>query len=62
VPAQHVAHVSRQGAAGAEQVDLEDQRAQIVFLLEQILQRRVRDDTAIPVVFTIDLNCRQRRR
>src|SRR5262249_54393427 len=49
-------------APGAEQVDLEDQRVQLVVLIEQMLERRVGNDTTVPEVIRPDLDHRQRRR
>jgi hypothetical protein len=58
--AEHVLHVARQHAARAEQVDLEDERVEVVVLVEQVLQRRVRDDAAVPEIVGADLDHRQR--
>ena len=62
VARQNVLNVARQHAAGAEQVDLEDQRIELVFLIEQMLQRRIGNDAAVPEVIGADLDHRQRRR
>ncbi len=60
--AEHVLHVARQHAARAEQVDLEHQRVEPVVLVEQMLQRRVGDDAAVPEMIGADLHHRQGRR
>jgi hypothetical protein len=48
-------HVARQGAARAEEIDLEDQGVLRIVLVQQLLQRRVRDDAAIPEMIGADL-------
>ena len=53
-----VAHVARRGAPGAEEIDLANERAQIVLLLERILERRVEDDAAVPVMLARDQDMR----
>ena len=59
VPGHHVLDVARQGPAGAEQIDLEHQRVDAVVEVEQILERRVRHDAAIPEMVGPDLHHRQ---
>jgi len=49
-----VLDVARQGTARAEQVDLEDHRVDVVVLIEQMLERRVGDDAAVPEVIRSD--------
>ena len=48
LPREHVRHVARHRAAGAEQVHLEHQRVHRVEMVEQVLQRRVGDEAAVP--------------
>ena len=48
--------------AGAEQVDLKHQRVQLVVLVQQMLQRGVGNDAAVPEMIGADLDHRQRRR
>ena len=55
-------HVARDLAAGAEQVHLEDQRVLRAAIIEQMLQRRVGDQAAIPVVVFADADHGQGRR
>ena len=58
VAGQHVLDVARQHAPRREQVDLEHQRVEIVFLVKQMLQRRVGNDAAIPEMVGADLHHR----
>ena len=44
---------------GMKQVDLERQPAKARDTFQHVLQRRVGDEAAIPVVFAIDLHCRK---
>ena len=62
VPRQHLLDIAGQRAAGAEQVDLKHQRVQLVVLVQQMLQRGVGNDAAIPEMIGADLDHRQRRR
>ena len=60
--AEHLLDIAGQGAAGAEQIDLKHQRIQPVVLVQQMLQRRVGDDAAVPEMIGADLDHRQRGR
>ncbi len=55
-------HVARQVAARAPQVDLEGERVGARAGVEHPLQRRVRDDAAVPVELAVDLGRREARR
>ena len=60
---QHLGHVARQRAAGGEEIDLEHQRVAVVGLvLQQVLQRGIGDQAAVPVPAAVDLHHRQPRR
>ncbi len=48
--------------AGAEQVDLKHQRIDLVVLVQQMLQRRVGNDTAVPEMIGADFHHRERGR
>ncbi len=39
-----------------KQIDLKHQRGQALLLIEQILERRIGDDAAVPVIFALDLD------
>src|ERR1700704_3944759 len=52
----HLVDVLRDGALGAEEIDLDDQRIRAFDLIENVPQRRVRYDAAVPVMFTFDDN------
>ena len=54
--------VVRQGPPRVEQVDLKHERVQAVLVIQQILQRRVRDDAAVPVMVVADLDAWERGR
>src|SRR5262245_35004324 len=53
---QDVIEIARQLAARAPQVDLEYERVQAGIALHHPLQRRVRDETAVPIEFAIHLD------
>src|SRR5215471_7559199 len=61
VPCHDVFHVARKRSARIEEVYLEHQRVQTVFLVEQVLQGCVRYDAAVPEIVAADLDHRQRR-
>jgi hypothetical protein len=61
VPRQHFLDIAGQHAAGAEQVDLEHERVPPIVLVEQMLQRRVGDDAAVPEMIGADTHHLQRR-
>ena len=49
-------------SARGEQVDLEDHEVAPALLVEDVLQRRVRDEAAVPVGLALDLDRREARR
>src|SRR5262245_1712046 len=56
LPRQDVVEIARQLAARAPQVDLEYERVQAGIALHHPLQRRVRDETAVPIELAIHLD------
>ena len=53
VAREDIRHLAGQGAARAEEVHLKHERGLVLVLFQQILQRRVRDDAAVPIIFPI---------
>ena len=49
-------------ALRAEEIDLEHQHALVAVHVEQMLERRVGEDAAVPVVLAVDIDGRKARR
>src|SRR5262245_45616797 len=62
MPRRNLGQIGRKLAAGAPEIDLEGERVLPRAVVGDPLQRRVRDETTIPVVFALDLGCRESRR
>src|SRR5262249_1236995 len=56
VPFAHFLEIGRQLAAALKNIDLECQAAATRIIIQHVLQRRVGDETAVPVVFAVDLD------
>jgi hypothetical protein len=61
VAGEDIRHLSGKGAARAKEVHLKNERRLVLVLFQQILQRRVRDDAAVPIIFPLDLDRWKRR-
>src|SRR5699024_9461673 len=59
---EHIEHGARPLAAGAEQVHLQGQRVLVRLAGQDIFQRSIGDDAAVPVPLAIDLHGGERRR
>jgi hypothetical protein len=55
----HAAHVARQRAIRAPKIDLEDQRIVMWPLRQHVIQRRVGDHAAIPVILAVNFYRRE---
>src|SRR5262249_51339449 len=62
LPRSNLGKVAGKLAARAPEVDLERERVLALAVLEHPLQRGVRDEATVPVVFTLDLDGRKARR
>ena len=55
-PFAHFLEICRQLAAALKNIDLERQAAATRIIIQHVLQRRVGDETAVPVIFAVDLD------
>src|SRR5271165_6558932 len=62
LPLADLLEIRRELAEALEHVDLEGQTASARIVIENVLQGRVRDEPAVPVVLAVDLNGRKTRR
>ena len=58
----HFGNIARSLATRAPEIDLKGERISLVAIIDHPLQRRVGDETAIPVVLAFDLDGRKARR
>src|SRR5262249_11073123 len=62
LPRSNLGEIAGKLATRAPEVDLEGERVLPLAVLEDPLQRGIGDEAAVPVVFTLDLDCRKTRR
>src|SRR5262245_33652738 len=55
---QHLVEIDRKLARPSEEIYLHDQRVDVWRIVEDVPQRRVRHDTAVPVMRAVDLDWR----